>query len=508
MSELAPLEPPAAGAPLLRMSGIRKSFPGVVALADGELELHAGEVVALCGENGAGKSTLIKILAGAHRPDAGEIQIDGKAHDFRSPGDARASGVAVIYQELDLIPTLSSRENLFLGQERSTFGWLAASAERRHAKRLFEQLGVAIDIEAPVSRLSVSQRQAVAIARAMLSEARILVMDEPTAALTTREVDALFKVVRDLAARGVGIVFISHRLDEIFEIADRVTIMRDGRHVMTCPTSEIKREMIIEQMVGRRLEDELPKQQAAVGTVVLRAENLCRSEVVKSVSLTLRAGEVVGLTGLVGAGRTEVARLLFGADQLDSGQIELDGKTLSIRGPRDAIRSGICLLTEDRKDQGLVIGASVRENFALPNLRHFSSAGFVRGSRERDRFAMYRQQLNIRVPNDETPARALSGGNQQKVVLAKWLEADMRVVIFDEPTRGIDVGAKREIYLLLNALAAAGKAILMISSELPEILGMSDRILVMRQGRLCGELNNRDAARPVTQGDVMRLAAN
>ncbi|WP_149115563.1 sugar ABC transporter ATP-binding protein [Limnoglobus roseus] len=488
------------------MTGVRKAFPGVQALADARLEVRAGEVVALMGENGAGKSTLIKTLAGVHRPDAGTIRIDGTPRVFHSPNDARAAGVAVIYQELDLIPTLSARENLFLGQEKARFGWLRAGEERRRAAELFAQLDVAIDPETPVARLSVAQQQAVAVARALLSDARILVMDEPTAPLTPREVGKLFRVVRDLTARGLGIVFISHRLDETFEIADRVTIMRDGSHVETLPTSQITREAIIERMVGRPLADEFPKERTATGLVVLRAENLRRGAAVRGVSLDLRAGEVVGLTGLVGAGRTELVRLLFGADPLDSGRVLLDGEPVSLRSPRDALRHGICLLTEDRKGQGLVIGASVRENFGLPNLDRFSTAGVVRAARERERFAHFRQQLAIRVADAETPARNLSGGNQQKVVLAKWLEADMRVVIFDEPTRGIDVGAKREIYLLLNALARAGKAILMVSSELPEVLGMSDRVLVMREGRISGEFDNTDPRVPVTQEQVMRLA--
>ena len=494
--------------PLLRLSGVYKAFPGVQALSDARLELRAGEVVALVGENGAGKSTLMKILAGAHRPDAGTLFIDGVPRAFRSPNDARAAGVAVIYQELDLVPTLSARDNLFLGQERTTFGWLHAGAERRRAAELFDRLEVTIDPEAPVADLSVAHRQAVAIARALLSDARILIMDEPTAPLTPREVGKLFAVVRGLTARGIGVIFISHRLDEVFEIADRVTIMRDGRHVQTLPTEQITRQGIIERMVGRTIADEFPKERAEIGAVVLRAEDLRRGNAVRGVSLDLRGGEVVGLTGLVGAGRTEVARLLFGADLIDSGRILLDGKPITLRSPRDAIRNGICLLTEDRKQHGLVTGASVCENFALPNLDRFSTAGVVSGGRERERFEVHRRQLAIRVPGPETPAKNLSGGNQQKVVLAKWLEADMRVVVFDEPTRGIDVGAKREIYLLLNALARAGKAILMISSEMPEVLGMSDRVLVMRHGRLAGELDNRDPRVPVTQEQVMRLAAH
>lgn len=485
------------------MTSISKAFPGVQALANARLEVHAGEVVALMGENGAGKSTLIKVLAGVHRPDAGTIRIDGIPTVFHSPNDALSAGIAVIYQELDLIPTLTARENLFLGQEKTRMGWLDAGKEHQTAKELFAQLEVTIDPELPIRRLSIAQQQAVAIARALLSDARIIVMDEPTAPLTPEEVGKLFRVVRGLTARGLGVVFISHRLEETFEIADRITIMRDGSHVESLPKSMITRAGVIERMVGRSLVDEFPKERASFGSVILRAQNLCRGTAVRGVSIELRAGEVVGLTGLVGSGRTEFARLLFGADPLDSGQVILDGEHVFLNSPRDALRHGICLLTEDRKGQGLVLSASVRENFGLPNLQRFSTAGIVRTSQERERFFHFKQQLAIRVPDAETSVRHLSGGNQQKVVLAKWLEADMRVVIFDEPTRGIDVGAKREIYILLNALARAGKAILMISSELSEVLGMSDRILVMREGRISGELDN---TRPVTQEQVMRLA--
>lgn len=492
--------------PRLSMTGVRKAFPGVQALVDARLEVRAGEVVALMGENGAGKSTLIKTLAGAHRPDAGDIRIDGVPRVFHSPNDARTAGVSVIYQELDLIPTLSARENLFLGQERSRLGWIRAGEESRRATELFAQLDIAIHPETPVRDLSVAQQQAVAVARALLSDARILVMDEPTAPLTPHEVGKLFRVVRELMARGLGIVFVSHRLDEAFEIADRITIMRDGAHIETLPKSHATRSGVIEHMVGRPLADEFPKERTAAGPVVLQAEGLARGNAVRGASLDLRAGEIVGLTGLVGAGRTELARLLFGADPLDAGRVLLDGKPIRLSSARDALHHGICLLTEDRKTQGLILGAGVRENFGLPNLRRFSTAGFMRTSVEQDRFAHHAHQLAIRVSDPDMPARALSGGNQQKVVLAKWLEADMRVIIFDEPTRGIDVGAKREIYLLLNALARAGKAILMISSELPEILGMSDRILVMREGRISGAFDNTNPRSPVTQEQLMRLA--
>ncbi len=491
------------------MSGVRRAFPGVQALSDGQLSVDRGQVVALMGENGAGKSTLVKVLAGAIRPDAGTVAVDGVPRQFASPADARAAGVAVIYQELDLIPTLTARENLFLGQERSRLGWLRAGDERRTAAALFAELDVAVDPDAAVSTLTVAQRQAVAIARAMLSDARLLVMDEPTAPLTPREVGKLFTVVRGLTARGVGVVFISHRLDETFEIADRVTVMRDGAHVQTLPVGQVTRDGVIRRMVGRTLAEEFPRTRGRpVGPTVLRADGLGRGDRVAGVSLALRAGEVVGLTGLVGAGRTELARLLSGADRPDRGTISLDGAAVRLRSPRDAIRRGICLLTEDRKGQGLVVSAGVRENFALPNLPRLSTAGVVRGHRERVHLDRWVKRLGIKLAHPDAAAGTLSGGNQQKVVLAKWLEADMRVVLFDEPTRGIDVGAKREIYGLVDELARAGKAVLMVSSELPEVLGMSDRVVVMRAGRVRGELDNTDPARPVTQEQVMRLAVH
>jgi ribose transport system ATP-binding protein len=335
-------------------------------------------------------------------------------------------------------------------------------------------------------------------------DASIIIMDEPTAALTDNEVRSLFAAIRELKTHGIGIIYISHRLDEVFEICDRVTVMRDGHHIQTQPTAELSRERLIELMVGRKLEGEFPKRNVAIGELRLEVRGLSREGVVRDVSFGVRRGEVVTITGLVGAGRTELARLIFGADRMDTGEIWLDGRKLEIRSPQDAIAEGISLLTEDRKAQGLVLGLSVRENFGLPNLRRFSRMGFVSRRKERGAFGKYRDLLNIRLANVEQEARSLSGGNQQKVVLAKWLQSNSEVLIFDEPTRGIDVGAKVEIYELVNSLAAAGKAVLMISSELPEVLGMSDRVLIMREGRLVGEIADVKSA---TQERIMALAA-
>jgi len=491
-----------AAEPLLRMSGIRKSYPGVQALREVDLELHRGEVLALLGENGAGKSTLIKVLGGAVRPDAGRVTIDGKAVTIAGPVAARRAGVSVIYQEFNLVPALTARENIFLGQERR-WRFLPARQERRRAEELFRRIGVPVDPAALCRNLSVAQQQVVEIARALAHDARIIVMDEPSAALSPHEVERLLAIVRELRAQGIGVIYVSHRLEEIFQIADRVTVLRDGAHVATRPIGDVTRDALIELMVGRRLDQEFPPRTAAVGPPRLVVRGLSRAPRVRDVSFQVRQGEIVALTGLVGAGRTETARLIFGADRADAGTVSVDGRTLRLRQPRDAIRGGICLLTEDRKSQGLILAHSVQENFSLPNLRRYSRGGVIGLRRERNEFDQYVKQLQIRITGRHQPAATLSGGNQQKVVLAKWLASRADVVLFDEPTRGIDVGAKYEIYLLMNELAAAGKAIVMVSSELPEVLGMADRVLVMHQGRMTGEITDMSRA---TQEQIMELA--
>jgi len=488
---------------LVSMKGIDKSFPGVQALRNAHLDLYEDEVLALVGENGAGKSTLIKVLSGALLPDAGTVRIEGARQEIACPLDARRAGIAVIYQELNLVGTLTVRENIFLGREDSRFGLVRHAAERERAEELFASMEVRIDPEALCRDLPLSQRQLVEIAKAISIRAKIIVMDEPSSALMPQEVSRLSAVIRELKSQGAGVIYISHRLDEIFEIADRVTVMRDGQCVGAHRIEDVDREELIGMMVGRKLESEFPKVRAVIGEERLVVKGLCRSTAVKDVSFTVRRGEVLGLTGLMGSGRTEVARLIFGADMPERGIIKLDGKELNIRSPRDAINRGICLLTEDRKSQGLVLKLSARENFGLPNLSHWSRSGFIRGRQERELFSRHIEGLKIKVSEQGQPAKNLSGGNQQKLVLAKWLESNSEIIIFDEPTRGIDVGAKYEIYLLINEMAARGKGIIMISSEFPEILGMSDRIIVMHEGRISGQITDVTRA---TQEQIMAMA--
>ena len=489
-------------APLLSVAGLVKAFPGVLAIRSATLDVRAGEIHALVGENGAGKSTLIKIVTGAHIPDAGVFRLSGEPARVSGPQDAFSLGVAAIYQELNLVPSLTVRENLFLGREHARYGRIDIREEQRTARELLAFLSAGIDPEARVRDLTVAQQQLVEIGRALRADARLLIMDEPTATLAPREVDRLFAILADLKNAGRGILFVTHRIDEIFRIADRVTIMRDGVTLGTWPVADLVRDRLIELMVGRPLDEEFPKARAVTEDVVLEVRDLWGGPV-RGASLQVRRGEVVGIAGLVGSGRTELARLIFGADVAAGGTVLLNGSPVVIRSPRDAIEHGICLLTEDRKTQGLLLGLSAQENFALPNLDRWSRHGWIDVGTEREAFLHAVEGLRIRVTGPDQRAEHLSGGNQQKLLVARWLERHAQVVIFDEPTRGIDVGAKYEMYLLINELVAQGAAVVMISSELPEILGMSDRIIVMHDGRITGELP--DASR-ATQEQVMELA--
>lgn len=489
--------------PLLQMKRISKSFPGVLALQDVDLILFKGQVLGLVGENGAGKSTLIKVLGGVYLPDAGSVFINGTDPHIHSPAFAQHAGISIIYQEFNLVPDLTVRENIFLGREKLKGCFIDAGKEHKRCLELFNMLGINIDPEVLCSELTVVQQQSVEIAKSLEVDAKIIVMDEPTAALTTQEVGQLYKIINDLRSRGVGVIYISHRLEEIFEIADRAMVLRDGRHVDTCDVKDVTRERLIEMMVGRPLESEFPKRNFQPGKERLSVKELNRGKSVQDVTFSVHSGEVLGFAGLVGAGRTETMRIIFGADKADSGRIFLDGKPTQVSNPRDAIKNRICLLTEDRKGQGLVLIHSVCDNFGLPNLRNYTRGLFLDHNKERTSFETYVKSLKIKISDHDQLAMNLSGGNQQKVVLAKWLAQNADIIIFDEPTRGIDVGAKYEIYLLMNKLAAEGKAIIMISSELPEILGMSDRILVMHEGRIKGQITDMANA---TQEDVISLA--
>ena len=481
-------------APVLVMRGIVKTFPGVKALSDVSLDVRPGEVLALMGENGAGKSTLMKIMAGAQPPDSGEILLDGKLVVLDSPLKAMNLGIGIIYQEFNLVPQMSVADNIFLGREMSAGGWSREAEMIAEAQRLMDGLGARVDVRTPVEKLTVANQQMVEIAKATSRKCRVIAMDEPSATLTDHELQNLWRLIRQLQSEGVGIVYISHRIEEVFAIADRVTILRDGRTIGTRPIGGVTQGELIQMMVGRPLEDTFPKVVAPKGEPVLEVRNLARAGVLHDISFTVHAGEIVALAGLVGAGRTEIARCIFGADPFDSGEILLNGQKLQLRSPQDAIRAGIGMVTEDRKGQGLVLELSVRENTSLAALPTLARAfGIIDRARERAVAQGYVESLGTRTPSIEQRVKNLSGGNQQKVVLSKWLLTDSKLLIVDEPTRGIDVGAKAEIYQLMNALTERGIAILMISSELPEVLGMADRVLVVREGRIVGQMDRAEA---------------
>jgi len=481
---------------ILQMLNIAKDYPGVRALDNAKLEVLRGEVHALVGENGAGKSTLIKILSGAVQKNDGEIYFDGAPVVIAAPREAQELGISVIYQEFNLVPPLTVAENIFLGRElkKSKFGFLDKRREIRKAEELLAKVGIQLNPKTSVNQLSVAQQQMVEIAKALSLDAKLIAMDEPSSTLTMQELENLFELIRRLKQAGVSVIYISHRLDEIFEIADRVTVFRDGLWIDTRPVGEVEKEEMIEMMVGRKLTEEFPERKVNAGGELFSVRGLSRKGVLHDISFSLRSGEVVALTGLVGSGRTELARVIFGADKPDSGEVYLQGQRIFIKSPFDAIRNGISLLAEDRKQHGLVLDMTVRENITLAGLSNLARfGGIVKRKIENQIADKYIRELRIRTPSREGITKNLSGGNQQKVVLSKWLFTDAKIVIFDEPTRGIDVGAKVEIYNLINELAERGVGILVMSSELPEVLGMSDRILVMREGRIGAELKTAEA---------------
>ena len=483
-----------ASPPVLELEHVVKTFGPVVALADGTLAVDAGSIHALIGENGAGKSTLVKIVAGVHQRDSGTMRLGGEEVDFRSTAESKAAGVAVIYQEPTLFPDLSVAENIFMGrQPRTRTGAVDRRTMRAESTRLFERLGVRIDPERPALGLSIADQQLIEIAKAISLDARLLVMDEPTAALSGVEVERLFAVARSLRDEGRALIFISHRFDEIFALCDTITVMRDGAYVSTDAAAEVTPAEIVQRMGGREVESLFPKTEGAIGETILAVDRLTRRGVFEDVSFTVRAGEIVGFAGLVGAGRTEVLRAVFGVDGYDSGTVTFLGRPLPKGNPRAAIRAGIGLVPEDRRKQGLILDMSIARNLTLVIRRRLARAGLLAKAAEYRSAHDWAGRLQVKAGSLDSEGGTLSGGNQQKIVLAKWLATGPRLLVVDEPTRGIDVGTKAEVHRLLDELAHEGYGIVMISSELPEVLGMSDRVYVMREGRITAELSRAEA---------------
>jgi rhamnose transport system ATP-binding protein len=490
--------------PLVELRGMSKSYGGVQALADVSFAIERGTVHALVGENGAGKSTLVKILTGVVQPDEGEVLVDGEPERIGDPQAAQRLGIVAMYQEPTVFPDLTVAENVFAGrQPRRAGGFVDWQAMKAKASEVLHELGVEFGPDTPVRGLGVADRQLLEIAKALSSSARLLIMDEPTAALSPNEVENLFATVRRLRDRGVAVVFISHRLEEVSALADVATVLRDGRHVATRPARELPHGALVRLMVGRSLDALFPKEEAEVGDVVLSAEGLAREGVFSNVSFELRRGEIVGLAGFVGSGRTEVARAIFGIDRLDRGQLRIDGRRFRPRSPRAALRRGLAYLPEDRLQQGLVQTMSIAKNASLAVLPQLTPGGVLRPRRERALANRFLDELRIKATSVLQGVRSLSGGNQQKVVLSKWLAAEPRILILDEPTHGVDVGTKADVHRTISHLAASGLTILLISSELLEILGMSDRVLVMREGRLVAELTRDEA----TEERIIQAAA-
>lgn len=491
--------------PLIELRNVSKVFPGVMALDSIDLDIMPGEVHGLVGENGAGKSTLIKILTGAHKNDKGTILVEGKEVTIGSPKEAMNLGITAIYQELNIVPHLSVAENVFLGRELKKGGksvLLDYTEMYKRAEKLLKDLGQTIDPKMNIASLGMGKQQMVEIAKALSVKTKILIMDEPTSSLTGKEVKELLKTVKSLKEKGIAVIFITHRLEEIMSICDRVTVMRDGRKIKTLPIEEVEIDGLIKLMVGRNLEQQYPKKEVKIENEVLRVENLTRKGVFENINFSLYKGEILGIAGLVGAGRTEVARAIFGADEISSGEIYINGERVKIKCPIDAIKHGIAFLTEDRKSQGLILDNTISFNVCISSINKKSKSGILDINELKNSCLDKIKKLNLHPMIPSFIVRQLSGGNQQKVVIAKWLGTQADIFIFDEPTRGIDVGAKVEVYNVMNELIANGASILMISSELPEILGMSDRIIVMHEGKITAEIE-RNAA---NQENVMMAA--
>ena len=489
---------------ILKLEGIRKEHPGVIALDRVNVEFKEGEVHALLGENGAGKSTLIKILSGAIEPNVGTIKVGKKIYQKMTPALSQSLGIGVIYQEFNLVPSLTVTENIFLGCEKRHGIIRDTKGMYTRAKELIDMLGVDIDPNIEVRHLSVAYQQIVEIVKALSKNVKILIMDEPSAPLTNTEVEALFKLVYRLKEKGVTIIYISHRMEEIFEICDRVTVIRDGLVIETAPLANTNKQELISWMVGRELNEQYPKSNAKIGDVVFEAKDICAYNYLKNINLKVRAGEIVGIAGLVGAGRTEFARAVFGASPIQSGKLYMNGKEVCISSPQDAIREGIALLPEDRKQQGLLLHMNIEENISFVTIKDISRGTVINKRKEKQIAKDYSHKLRIKTPSIKQLVKNLSGGNQQKVALAKWMVTKAKLMIFDEPTRGIDVGAKQEIYQLINELAENGMAIIMISSEMPELLGVSNQIVVMGEGEIKGMLSTAEA----TQQKILSVASS
>lgn len=487
----------------IEMKEIVKSFGSNKVLLGVDLDIKSGEVHALMGENGAGKSTLMNILTGLHKYNSGEIIINGKERTFENPKEAEENGISFIHQEMITWPDLTVLENLFMGRElKTSWGWIKTKEMRKIAHRLFEDLGVTVDLDREMRTLSVGQQQLVEIAKSLMSNAEVIIMDEPSAALTEREIKVLFDTIEKLTAKNVAIIYISHRMEEIFAISDRITVMRDGVSVDTKATAEADNDEVVRKMVGRDLEDYYPDIETDNGNVLLEVENLSDGKDFNNIDFKIHEGEILGFSGLMGAGRTEIMRGIFGIDKLESGKIMLDGEEITIKSPADAIEKGIGFLTENRKEEGLILDDSLRENISLPSISEFSRSGWINTKEEKDFADLLIKRLTVKTVSGEVPVKTLSGGNQQKVVLAKWIGAGSRVLILDEPTRGVDVGAKREIYMLMKELTERGVGIIMVSSDLPEVIGISDRVVVVHEGRIAGELDKTE----LSEEKIMTLA--